>query len=213
MLKTIKLNWKADGIIDSYTIYRSTENIDVNNLPPPLVEGVILKEYTDTYDQDSLVIYYRIASVRGDIRKISSEYIVTLADQPVVISCAGATNEAKVQLNNWDSINYKIEVDGIVVSGINTIVISNVLNDFISAQLDPENYENVYGYGDSSNIQTFANYSNLPRRITITPLPTDGFTLEEIVAKVSYTVSNSNPTLNIDSNGVITMCLKENIVS
>lgn len=35
MMKDINLTWKADGIIDSYTIYRAEdESLDINTLPP-----------------------------------------------------------------------------------------------------------------------------------------------------------------------------------
>ena len=84
MMKDINLTWKADGNIDSYTIYRSEdESIDVNNLPPPLIAGVTVKGYTDNYVGDATSIHYRIASVKGDRKKISGEYIVEIGGSDI----------------------------------------------------------------------------------------------------------------------------------
>ena len=84
MMKDINLTWKADGIIDSYTIYRAeNESLDVNNLPPPLIAGVTVKGYTDNYVGDATSIHYRIASVKGDRSKISGEYIVEIGENVI----------------------------------------------------------------------------------------------------------------------------------
>lgn len=79
MMKNINLTWKADGIIDSYTIYRAeNESLDVNNLPPPLIAGVTVKGYTDNYVGDATSLHYRVASVKGDRSKISEEYAILI---------------------------------------------------------------------------------------------------------------------------------------
>ena len=84
MMKDINLTWKADGIIDSYTIYRAeNESLDVNNLPPPLIAGVTVKGYTDNYVGDATSLHYRVASVKGDRKKISGEYIVEIGGSDI----------------------------------------------------------------------------------------------------------------------------------
>lgn len=83
-MKQVNLTWKADGIIDSYTIYRAEdESLDVNNLPPPLIAGVTVKGYTDNYVGDATSIHYRIASVKGERSKISGEYIVEIGENAI----------------------------------------------------------------------------------------------------------------------------------
>ena len=120
MMKDINLTWKADGDIDSYTIYRSTQNINVNELPEPLVTGLTVKEYTDTYNGEDLSLFYRIASVKGDRKKISGEYIVEIGGSDI------PSNEM-----HFTTLAGTIDYYGVVGDQI-------VLNDGTSITLDEE---------------------------------------------------------------------------
>ena len=126
-MKQVNITWKADGNIDSYTIYRSTQNINVNELPEPLVTGLTVKEYTDNYVGDAPILYYKISSIVGKVEKTSSELIVNLhsstdTDTPFTISCAGATNSAlyAIALDQYDvdTIEEMGESGQFVINGV-----------------------------------------------------------------------------------------------
>lgn len=73
---TINLQWAADGIIDSYSIYRDTAPINPESLPEVLATGVLVKNYQDTAVVDGVTYYYRVASVSNSTTKISDEVSV-----------------------------------------------------------------------------------------------------------------------------------------
>ena len=79
-MKQVALTWKADGNIDSYTIYRVNDPFPEYPLPLPTAEGITTKSYIDELplDLDSKY-YYRIESIKGNERKISEllEVIIT----------------------------------------------------------------------------------------------------------------------------------------
>ena len=185
MSKDINLTWKADGIIDSYTIYRAEdESLDVNNLPPPLIEGVIVKGYTDNYVGDATSIHYRIASGRGERSKISEEYVVELG-QTTEIICDGARDIA-----SFDRLDL----------GYN-IVLNGVLHD-TSSNLPYYIRENLSSILDCSD-DGYCMISNLTQEFQrIELIPTSVDMVEPIVSNGSYT------PVHVDiQTGIITFCL------
>jgi len=87
-MKQVNITWKADGNIDSYTIYRVNQPFPTFPLPFPVAEGVTTKSYTDTLplDLDSKY-YYRIESVKGNERKISELLEVIIEEEGEEYSC------------------------------------------------------------------------------------------------------------------------------
>ena len=186
MMKDINLTWKADGIIDSYTIYRSEdESIDVNNLPPPLIAGVTVKGYTDNYVGDATSLHYRVASVKGDRSKISEEYVVELG-QTTEISCDGARDRA-----SFDSLGL----------GYN-IVLNGVLHD-TSSNLPyyiRENLSSILGISSNNGYCRISNLTQEFQRIEL--IPTSGDMVEPIIS------NGSNTLVHVDmQTGIITFCL------
>lgn len=72
----ITLTWDADGTIDSYSIYRSEQPIDINNLPTPLIENVTQKSFIDESIAENTDYYYRVASVQASSIKVSEQIFV-----------------------------------------------------------------------------------------------------------------------------------------
>lgn len=72
-MSKIDLTWDADGVPESYTVYRSESSMDINNLPTALATGITDKFYSDETVVDGVNYYYRVASVKGSARKLSSE--------------------------------------------------------------------------------------------------------------------------------------------
>lgn len=79
-MSSVNLTWDADGNIDSYNIYRSEATMDVNSLPAPLATGITAKSYSDTTAISGKDYYYRVASVKNEVEKISSEIKVASGD-------------------------------------------------------------------------------------------------------------------------------------
>lgn len=75
-MSSVNLSWDADGTIDFYTIYRSESPMSVESLPAPLAENVLDKTYSDITVVDGITYYYRVASVRGGVAKVSDEVMV-----------------------------------------------------------------------------------------------------------------------------------------
>lgn len=72
-MSSVNLNWDAAGQIDSYKVYRSTSPMNPSSLPVPLATGITAKSYSDTTAVTGNPYYYRVASVKSGIEKISSE--------------------------------------------------------------------------------------------------------------------------------------------
>lgn len=72
-MSKIDLTWDADGVPESYTVYRSESSMDINNLPTALATGITDKFYSDETVVDGVNYYYRVASVKGSAFKLSSE--------------------------------------------------------------------------------------------------------------------------------------------
>lgn len=70
-MSVINLSWDADGIIDSYNIYRSESAFDQNSLPVALATGVTSKEYSDAAILPNKTYYYMISSKKAGIEKFS----------------------------------------------------------------------------------------------------------------------------------------------
>lgn len=69
----VNLSWDADGNIQSYSVFRSQEPMDVNNLPIPIAENITNKSFSDTTIVSGEIYYYRVASIVGEYKKISAE--------------------------------------------------------------------------------------------------------------------------------------------
>lgn len=72
----ITLTWDADGHIDSYSIYRSEQPIDIDNLPTPIAENVTQKSFIDENIAEDTDYYYRVASVQASSIKVSEQIFV-----------------------------------------------------------------------------------------------------------------------------------------
>ena len=65
-MKKINLKWDADGIIDSYSVYRSETRINSNSLPVPLVTGLKIDgDLVATLTYDSLLNTGILSANRG----------------------------------------------------------------------------------------------------------------------------------------------------
>lgn len=64
---TVKISWECDSkVISKTSLYKSTEEIDVENLPDPLFTSPsLVKEYLDE-DIETFVKYYYLVSVQTD---------------------------------------------------------------------------------------------------------------------------------------------------
>ena len=101
-MKKINLKWDADGIIDSYSVYRSETRINSNSLPVPLVTGLKEKTYEDSYEGSSPRLHYIISSKLGNLEKVSSEIIVQLSTTTVpeiVLSPFNSNDTYQVVIN------------------------------------------------------------------------------------------------------------------
>lgn len=124
-MKQVNITWKADGNIDSYTIYRVNEPFPASPLPLPTAEGITTKSYIDELPLDLYSkYYYRIESVRGNERKISEllEVIVEPEEPIFTISCDGAINSAlyAIALDQYgvDNIEEVGESGQFVINGV-----------------------------------------------------------------------------------------------
>lgn len=72
-MSSINLSWSAEGTIDSYKVYRSTSPMNVASLPEPLATGITTKSYSDATVTVGNTYYYRVASVKNGVEKVSSE--------------------------------------------------------------------------------------------------------------------------------------------
>lgn len=185
MIKDINLTWKADGIIESYTVYRAEdESLNANDLPPPIAEGLTNKEFNDTYEGPASSLHYRVASIKGERSKISEEYVVELG-QTTEISCDGARDRA-----SFDSLDL----------GYN-IVLNGVLHD-TSSTLTSYIRENLSSILDCSD-DGYCMISNLTQEFQrIELIPTSVDVVQPRVSNGSYT-----PVYIDMQTGIITFCL------
>ncbi|MHA3052609.1 fibronectin type III domain-containing protein [Acinetobacter sp. ANC 4640] len=75
-MSSVNLTWDAAGQIDSYKVYRSTSPMNPSGLPAPLATGITAKSYSDTTAVTGTPYYYRVASVKNGVEKVSDEVIV-----------------------------------------------------------------------------------------------------------------------------------------
>lgn len=75
-MSKITLNWEADGFIDGFNIYRSTNPMDTSNLPTPIATNISEKNYIDSNLAYGTTYYYRIGSIKGSAHKISDEVLI-----------------------------------------------------------------------------------------------------------------------------------------
>lgn len=102
-MKKIKLVWSADGVIDSYIVYRSLETISIDNLPEPLETNILNKEFIDTSVAEGSKYYYRIASKRKTIEKISEEIVIEVPKEvdlevPMIVKTSSNVNEVSLNI-------------------------------------------------------------------------------------------------------------------
>lgn len=79
-MSSVNLNWDSAGQIDSYKVYRSTSPMSLSSLPTPIATSVTTKSYSDTTTTAGNSYYYRVASVKSGIEKISSEKRIVAKD-------------------------------------------------------------------------------------------------------------------------------------
>ena len=83
-MSQIKLKWDADGSIESFSVYRAEQSIDVNHLPTPIATGLPDKSYIDTNITNNTTYFYRVASHKHDSIKLSDE--VSILAKPWAIT-------------------------------------------------------------------------------------------------------------------------------
>ena len=126
------------------------------------------------------------------------------------ISCEGATTEAYIAYNGWDSAEYDVEINGVTAR-----VVVTTPSDIVSAYLEsvPDaNLEGLYASGGSSSTHTLYNTNETTDyRIRIMPISSENLTEEELIAKFNGNVWENlpqNPTFGYDTTtGEITFCL------
>ena len=135
---------------------------------------------------------------------------VCLAPFRQEISCEGATTEAYIAFNGWDSAEYDVEINGVTAR-----VVVTTPSDIVSAYLEsvPDaNLEGLYASGGSSSTHTLYNTNETTDyRIRIMPISSENLTEEELIAKFNGNVWENppqNPTFGYDTTtGEITFCL------
>lgn len=80
-MANVKLEWEQNSIADSFNIYRSVTPMNPENLPIPIGTTTSL-EYTDYDVVVDTTYYYRVASIRGGLLKVSSEINIFTSDDP-----------------------------------------------------------------------------------------------------------------------------------
>ncbi len=126
------------------------------------------------------------------------------------ISCEGATTEAYIAFNGWDSAEYDVEINGVTAR-----VVVTTPSDIVSAYLEsvPDaNLEGLYASGGRSSTDTLYNTNETTDyRIRIMPISSENLTEEELIAKFNGNVWENppqNPTFGYDTTtGEITFCL------
>ena len=70
----INLNWNDFSNDVTYNVYRTTSSVsNVNDLPTPLVTGLVEKAYTDTTVGGGNTYFYRIGTLIGNTLVFSDE--------------------------------------------------------------------------------------------------------------------------------------------
>lgn len=78
-LESTSLYWESDEIGVTFNIYRSESPIDVNNLPTPLVTGLIVKSYLDNSVESEKTYYYRVGVNKVGLQQaIGNELSITI---------------------------------------------------------------------------------------------------------------------------------------
>lgn len=103
----ITLTWDADGVIDSYSIYRSEQPIDVNDLPTPIAENITQKTFIDESIIEDTDYYYRVASVQASSIKISEQIFV----EHIQFLLNATINAGRVDGNTLPNANITAVVD------------------------------------------------------------------------------------------------------
>lgn len=78
------LKWTSgNGVVDSYSVYRSTTPIDVNLLPAPIATGITSNTYTDIDVVPGGVYFYRVSSIKEPFKRLSDELkVLTISPMP-----------------------------------------------------------------------------------------------------------------------------------
>lgn len=71
----VRLQWAKFGKVDSFNIYRSSQPIDTENLPPALAVDVVQCEYWDITAVSNKTYYYTVAAKTGLELAVSDEVI------------------------------------------------------------------------------------------------------------------------------------------
>lgn len=154
------------------------------------------------FTPDQLPLYFDGSEARPSIQ--FKEYV-----KPSII-CDGATTEAYIAFNGWDSAEYDVEINGVTAR-----VVVTTPSDIVSAYLEsvPDaNLEGLYASGGSSSTHTLYNTNETTDyRIRIMPISSENLTEEELIAKFNGNVWENppqNPTFGYDTTtGEITFCL------
>lgn len=97
----VRLQWAKFGKVDSFNIYRSSQPIDIANLPPALATDVIQCEYWDITAVPNRLYYYTVAAKTGLGLAVSDEVIsiFTANNDFIFISFEGYIPPIKTSVN------------------------------------------------------------------------------------------------------------------
>lgn len=182
----VNLSWESTGDIDSYTIYRSTEEFPTDPLPIPIAEGITTKSYTDIVPINEISkYYYRIESIKEGEYKVSELLEVVLAESPS-FDCNGISetitlskiyspnNSAYIYFNITDSFG-TILTDSVILAdestdysfdGFTEIAIDQLIdNPYFSQYIGITYIDNI----DNENLTdfTFSNKSKQDLMVNI----------------------------------------------
>ena len=157
-------------------------------------------EFDDTTSTDDFAVFFAQA-----------EFCLALEpEESFDISCEGATTEAYIAFNGWDSVEYDVEINGVTARVVVTTP-SNIVSAYLESVPDA-NLEGLYVSGGSSSTHTLYNTNETTDyRIRIMPISSANLTEEELIAKFNGNVWEDppqNPTFGYDTTtGEITFCL------
>ena len=149
-------------------------------------------------------------TMKYDIENGTIKFCLAPAEAKPEIICDGATTEAYIAFNGWDSAEYDVEINGVTAR-----VVVTTPSDIVSAYLEsvPDaNLEGLYASGGSSSTHTlYSTNETTDYRIRIMPISSENLTEEELIAKFNGNVWENppqNPTFGYDTTtGEITFCL------
>lgn len=86
MVGSIQLEFSQFGTFDSFSVYRSLGNIDINNLPEPIATGLTKMRYVDSAIESGEFYFYMVSVVRGEETLFSSQVMIQASNNILLSS-------------------------------------------------------------------------------------------------------------------------------